>query len=111
MSKVTTPRGGIAIAGNLPATPEMLRWMWDVDKRIGSVTGSSADDLTLSQFEDAGIEEVKANAYAMADIIGQLPAQQFQQPEQDVSGEIAALREEVQALRQAIEALLQGVTA
>lgn len=64
--------------------------------RAGGALGMSNDELAMSQFEDAGIEETKALVYANHDAASQFDA--------------SALREEVAALMRRIEAIEQGVS-
>ena len=45
-SIVTTPRAGMAIAGDLPASKEMYRWMHDVSIRIGGIVAPTITDLS-----------------------------------------------------------------
>ena len=82
--------------------------------RVGGALGVSTDDLALSQFEDAGIEETKAMVFGAMDAQGQA--------DQSLSAEVAMLRErgefdqtpalmaEIAALRERLEALEQGVS-
>ena len=72
-------------------------WANGIYDRIGGAVGSSTDDLSASQFEDAGIEEAKALIYANHDAISQ-------------ANEVASLREELATLRQRMEAIEQGVS-
>lgn len=65
--------------------------------RAGGALGLSNDELAMSQFEDAGIEETKALVYSNHDAAGQY-------------NEAASLREELAALRARVDALEQGVS-
>jgi hypothetical protein len=81
MAIVTAPRNGIpiglaTIAGQrvmVEVHPEYLRWFESLTGRVGGVTGPSTTELAMSQFEDAGIEELKATVYALADELRSLP--------------------------------------
>lgn len=81
MAIVTAPRNGIpiglaTIAGQrvmVEVHPEYLRWFESLTGRVGGVTGPSTTELAMSQFEDAGIEELKATVYALADEVRSLP--------------------------------------
>ena len=133
MANVTFPRNGIPIGfvtvnGQRLAVdihPEYLRAFNSILGRVGGVTGTGTNDLALSQFEDAGIEETKANLYRLTDDVFQLPpmvvlpADDENQlppvvslPIQDdpVTG-IEELRAQVAELTKAIQALQQGLTA
>lgn len=82
--------------------------------RVGGALGVSTDDLALSQFEDAGIEETKAMVFGAMDAQGQA--------DQSLSAEVSLLRDrgeldqtpalmaEIAALRERLEALEQGVS-
>ena len=81
MANVTIPRNGIPIGfvsvsgQRLPVDihPEYLRAFSSLTERVGGVIGPSTDDLALSQFEDAGIEEVKAQTASLRDEFWQSP--------------------------------------
>jgi hypothetical protein len=116
MSTVTPPRNGIPIGfadtqtGEVRVHPEYLRFFESVFTRVGGTVGSGTNDLTLSQFEDAGIEEVKASAAHLADELGQVPSNTPTQWS-DVDSELSALRAEIDSLRVAVDALIQGTMA
>ena len=127
-SPVTPPRSGIPIGyvviggKQVPAElhPEFRRLFESFFVRIGGVSGSSSDDLTLAQFEDAGIEETKALLTVATDAFQQFPphvsiTQDDVSPSlvisaepEDQSAEISALRAEVERLRVLVDSLLQG---
>ena len=75
MANVTPPRNGIPIGTariggqmvSIDVHPEYLRWFESLTTRVGGVMGASTTDLTLSAFEDAGIEEQKAALFRLAD--------------------------------------------
>lgn len=131
MTTVTQPRSGVPIGlvsvdgqkQEVELHPEFRRFFESIFNRIGGVTGSSSNDFSLSQFEDAGTEETKAALASARDEFGQVPpinttdpfdAGQFVLQPQPVldsaDSEIASLRAEVDALRQAVQALQQGTT-
>lgn len=116
MSIVTLPRAGIPIGTvsvngqSVPVAlhPEFQRYFETLFARTGGATGAGNDELTLSQFEDAGIEESKSLAFALADELRQLPtpvAVQLEAIESTLS-DLAAL---VAELSKAVEAINQGV--
>jgi hypothetical protein len=120
MANVTPPRNGIPIGTariggqmvSIDVHPEYLRWFESLTTRVGGVMGASTTDLTLSAFEDAGIEEQKAALFRLADDAGQFPAAvQVQQAADDVAPGIEELRAQVAELTKAVEALQQGLTA
>lgn len=104
MATVTTPRNGVPIGiatvnGQrlmVEVHPEYLRWFSSLTDRVGGVTGPSNNDLTLSQFEDAGIEEIKLTAYKLADQVAAME-----------SG-ISALREQVTQLQRQLQDINEG---
>ena len=83
--------------------------------RVGGALGVSTEDLALSQFEDAGIEETKALVYSAIDAAGQV--------DKSLSAEVAILRErepidqgpelraEIAELKARIKALEQEVAS
>lgn len=74
MSLVTLPRAQIPLTLNGNAiSSEWYRWAHDVTIRAGGVTGSSTDELTLMQFEDAGIEEMRLDVFSLRDEMRQAP--------------------------------------
>lgn len=109
MSLVTLPKAGMPVVGNLPMSREWYRWANDITQRVGGVTGSSNDELALSQFEDAGIEEAKAAIYRVADETGIAPLPQQEQVDQ-LTAQVNHLREELAALAQIIQDLQQGTS-
>lgn len=112
MTTVTIPRAAVPLTADGRAiSREWYRWAHDLTIRAGGVDGSGSDDLSLSQFEDAGIEELKAQAYAIADEFRQAPPTQVLLQTLDVvQTEIAQLVAEVATLRREIEDLKQGAT-
>ena len=114
MSSVTQPRGGIPIATvtiagqryECATNPEFVRFFETLIQRVGGPVGTGTDDLALSQFEDAGIEELKAGAYQLADAFGQVPVIQPTSSQDEPSGELSALREELAAMKAQINELM-----
>ncbi len=111
MTMLTLPRVGISfLSADGQVSPEWRRFLFDLSQRAGGVTGSSTEDLTLSQFEDAGIEETKWALGNLAQQFGQLPV--VPDPlAPDPVPEVSELRAEVEELRRKVEALQQGLTA
>lgn len=108
MSLLTLPRAQIPMVdASGQVNREWYRYFTDLTKRAGGVDGSSSDDLTLSQFEDAGVEEVKQGAFRLADELGQLPPAVSVLIEAQQT-EISDLREAVAALARAIQDMQQG---
>jgi hypothetical protein len=111
MVSVTLPRADIPfMTSDGRNHPEWIRAFAGLLSRAGGPTGASTDDLTTSAFEDAGVEEAKADIYALRDGFGQLPLPSIPAIEQNTGDDIASLRAEVSALRSEIEALKQGTT-
>lgn len=108
MSLLTLPRAQIPLVdANGQVNREWYRYFNDLTKRAGGVDGSSSEDLTLSQFEDAGIEEAKQSAFRLADEFGQLPPAVSMLIEAQQT-EISDIREAIAALAQAIQDIRQG---
>jgi hypothetical protein len=111
VSTVTLPRADIAIAGDDAPSKDWYRWARDITERVGGVTGNSTTDLTLSAFEDAGIEETKAIVMDVRGETGQAPvAQQISQDESQ-EADVQALHAALQALADRVQALEQGLSA
>lgn len=95
----TIPVGFVTVGGvELPVrlNPEHDKFLERLLARAGGVSGVGSDELLLSQFEDAGIEETKADLFALRDELRQ--------------GEsVASLRESLVAALRRIEALEQGM--
>lgn len=72
MPNVTLPRADIPIdsAGNF-ASRDLYRWMSDMTSRVGGTTGALPE--ASESFEDAGIEETKAQFYQFNNDVGQAP--------------------------------------
>jgi hypothetical protein len=123
MTLLTLPRASIPVIDSKGyMSREWYRWATDATARMGGVEGASTDDLTLSQFEDAGIEEHKLGLFRLTDDIGQLPLtpQTAEQddvsppvvqamPVDDVGNGIDGLRAQIAELTKAVEALQQGM--
>lgn len=109
MSLLTLPRASIpVIDANGYMNREWYRWASDATARMGGVEGTGTDDLSLSQFEDAGIEEAKQGIYRLVDEIGQLPPIVVEQIEA-LETETAQLREAVAALMRMVQDMQEGI--
>lgn len=81
MTTLTQPRLGVPIGTatiqgrpvEITIHPEWARFFSDLFSRVGGVSGAGSDDLVLSQFEDAGIEELKAAFSSLRDEVRQIP--------------------------------------
>lgn len=99
---VTAPRAGVPIGyvniggKRVPVEvdPEYLRYFSDMLVRVGGVTGPGTIDLTISQFEDAGIAEQQAEFYSFVTSVGQGPS--------GLHEELAVLRTEIEAIKQGL---------
>ena len=87
------------------AASVFLREMWI---RAGGAIAPSNDELLLSEYADAGIEETKATLFALADTVAVAPIPTQHAQRDDGSGELSALREELAAALKRIDALEQG---
>lgn len=119
MALVTAPRNGIPIGWvkvggqrlTVEVHPEYLRYFESLVQRVGGVTGTGTDDLALSQFEDAGIEENKLALYRFSDDTLQAPPAVTLQPENHIETSIEELRAQLVELAKSVQALQQGMTA
>jgi polyhydroxyalkanoate synthesis regulator phasin len=89
-------------------TREWQRYFTGLYQRAGGAQGESTTDLTISAFEDAGIEEMKAGLYALADTVQSAPMQAIQNQVEYLETEAAGMRAEIAALRQQIADIQQG---
>jgi hypothetical protein len=111
MTVVTIPRATVPFVGNAPMSPEWYRWARDITQRVGGPTGASSSDLELSQFEDAGIEEAKAQVISVLQELRQMPIVEIMQTVDALEGQVGGLLDQISQLRTEIEALKQGVSA
>ena len=110
MTLLTLPRASIPVIDSKGyMSREWYRWATDATSRMGGVEGAGTDDLTLSQFEDAGVEELKQSLFRLSDAGMQGPpiietpvGQECQKPG------LEELRARVDELTKAVEALQQG---
>ena len=94
------PIGYINVQGRrleVQTHPEFVRYVESLFLRGGGVTGPSTTELAASQFEDAGIEELKSELYKLADVLLSGP------------NEISELRAQVAELQKTIDGMRQGV--
>ncbi len=101
---------------DVTAHPEYLRFFFSLFQRGGGVTGPSASDLEISQFEDAGIEELKSVLFSSVDatagssetasLISRIEA--IENAISTESSEVASLRSRIEALENAMSAMEQG---
>ena len=122
MSILTIPRNGIALLDvNGGMSAEWYRWAHDITGRAGGVSGSSTTELSLSQFEDAGIEEAKATlyrsvqdagqvpiAFSPAAVDDQLPPPITQLAADDLLAQVQALTDQLSELAKAVQSLQQA---
>lgn len=111
MSKLTLPRNGIPFSLGERVSPEWYRFFYDLNERVGGVSGASNDDLSSSQFEDAGIEETKALLASFADAANQVPPheQALCLAVDALVSEVEELRGQLRELTKAVEDLQQGM--
>ena len=104
-------------------TAPWVQWMRTLYDRVGGPVASSIGEIESDLPEDAGIEELKASLFALADGLDQAPAAQagvtddefLQAPpyepvplDIDTETRLAAMAEEIAVLRQQIQDLRQG---
>jgi hypothetical protein len=108
----SVPIGSVTVGGqkyDVATHPEFVRFFDSMLRRVGGPTGVGTNDLVVSQFEDAGIEETKALLYLAERSAGQMPI-----AEPVPCPEVAApcdLQEQITALALRVQALEQGVSA
>ena len=71
------PIGWATVAGQrvpVEVDPEWMRYLSTLNERAGGVSGVGTTELAEEAFDDAGVEEIKAIGYAMANAAGQVPA-------------------------------------
>lgn len=125
-----TPIGWATVAGQRIAVevePEWMRYLFTLDERAGGVSGVSTTELSEEAFDDAGVEEIKAIGYAMADAAGQVPIGSFSgdaladamsqipvafiEQIENVLTELADTRAQVAELIKTIQDIQQGLTS
>ncbi len=111
MTIVTIPRATVPISGAAPISAEWYRWAHDITQRVGGPTGASSNDLSLSQFEDAGTEETKTQVVAVLHELRQLPVVEIAQTVEALEGLLGGLLDQITQLRSEVEALKQGAHA
>ena len=91
-------------------SPEWARYFETLTERAGGVAGSSTTDLAVSAFEDAGVEEIKADMAAIFRSMDQAPRFEAQLRiaclEQQIGEAMALIGE----LRREVLGLQQGNT-
>lgn len=110
--KYVVPIGTVTINGrtfDVATHPEFVRFFDSLVSRVGGATGESTGDLALSQFEDAGIEELRAQTYAWRDEAAMRPIPDQQMPVQQIDA--VSLLDELYELRKRVRALEQGLYA
>lgn len=115
MTTLTKPQGripiGFAFVGGVQV-PITIDREWDtflsnLAIRAGGITGVSTTELVESSFEDAGINEMQAQMYAIDGAQNQRPPVVFTTPESidntaELHARISVLESEIQALRQGL---------
>jgi hypothetical protein len=66
-------RSDWTIPGTSKLTREAQIFLRDLWSRTGGALAPSNNDLAASQFEDAGIEEIRADVFRLRDELGQMP--------------------------------------
>ena len=91
-------------------SPEWARYFETLTERAGGVTGSSTTDLSISAFEDAGIEETKADMQAFIRSLEQSPPFNPEQRIADLETQATECFALIGELKREIVALQQGYT-
>jgi len=95
---VGVPIGFVTVNGRrmeVATNPEFVRFFEGLMYRVGGPTGPGTPDLSVAQFEDAGIEETKALLYSQGNDTAQMPT---------------ADAERINALEKRVLALEQGMS-
>lgn len=126
MPTLTPPKSNIPIGWltltdgkklSVSVDPEWLRYLsQDLFYRAGGPTGDSTSDLSLSQFEDAGVSENYAEFIVSRDGADQSPAWLMErvaelEAAQNSQAVPSDLLERITALEADIKALQQGLSA
>jgi hypothetical protein len=89
------------------ASDEFLRALRVAFLRLGGAIGPSTTDLAVSDDDDSGLEEFKAEMFKALTGLDLQPRYEPSREDQ-LEAEIASLREEIAVLRTAIDAINQG---
>ena len=93
-----TPIGFVTVNGQtipVMTNPEYVRFFFGLTDRVGGPTGPGTPDLSVAQFEDAGVEETKALMIRGFDSVNQKPDD---------------LHEKIEALQRRVADLEQGLS-
>lgn len=97
MTLLTIPNVQVPLTeGGERINREWYRFLHDVTDRCGGVTGASTNDLLAAAFDDAGIEETKAELFRLRDEL------------HGVESLVYALMARVQVLEREVWSLKQG---
>jgi len=88
-------------------TPEAYRALQLLLVRVGGATGASTTDLAISDDDDSGLEEFKAELFKTLDGLNSAPVAVLETIEH-LQSELAGLREQVAVLSREIEDINQG---
>jgi hypothetical protein len=103
---VTLPRSDIPVLVGEVLSRDWYRWASDITSRAGGVTGSVAD--ASETFEDAGIEETKAQLYAFEARVAQAPVvQELMFIVEEQSGQLVQLASLVAELLKQLQGIEQ----
>lgn len=90
------------------ASIEFVRFLSQLIYRSGGVSAPTIQELDSQQYADAGIEESKAQLYALNDALNALPLPAQSIQVEALSSEVSELRATVAALMHAIDDLKSG---
>ena len=111
MTVLTIPRNGIALLDvNGGMSSEWYRWAHDITSRAGGVNGVGTTDLLLSQFEDAGVEEVKAAFEIFTRSLEQAPREEAGRVDQ-LEALLTEALSQIEELRREVAGIQQGYLA
>ena len=112
MSVVTLPRIQIPLTiGGDRVSAEWYRLFHDLVLRAGGVTGPGTNDLAISQFDDAGIEETKFSLEVMARSLEQAPREEPPHRIAQLEAQLTEALAQIGELQREVKGIQQGYTA
>ncbi len=110
MSNVTIPRAQTPLTvGGPPMSPDWYRFLHDITVRVGGVVGVGTNDLLVSQFDDAGIEETKTAVEVMARSLEQAPSHEPAQRISELESLLTEALAQIGELQREVKGIQQGI--
>lgn len=89
-------------------TREWYRYFQDLQERVGGYDSATIAELSSSAFEDAGIEEAKADMYRLRDDLMTAPRSELVAAVEHMETQLAELAAQMSVLQAQIQDLNQG---